>query len=114
MLTEVTTTCRLENLSSLQQQLAGLIKELGVAPELGQCIQAAVAQAFSAVCLARAEGESVRAALERTRGDLCLRLVFDGELEAAGLSPALYCPPASQVSFQHGQGCGVWTAFWEE
>jgi hypothetical protein len=114
MLTEVVTTCDLQNLAELQQELSERLTILGVDKHTGRNVQAAAAQAFSAVCLSREETKQFRATLERTRGDLCLRLVFDGELEAAGLSPALYCPPAVRVAFRHGQGYGVWTAFWEE
>lgn len=114
MLAELVTTCDLENLASLQQEMAVRLTELGVDPGLGRWIQAAAAQAFSAVCMARDQATQIRATLERSRGDLCLRLVFDGELEAAGLAPAMYCPPAVRVSFRPGQGYGVWTAFWEE
>ena len=114
MLAELVTTCDLENLADLQQRLSGRLKELGVDHKTGQCVQAAIAQAFSAVCLSRDQADQIRATLDRTRGDLCLRLVFDGELEAAGLAPSLYCPPALRVAFRRGQGCGVWTAFWEE
>ncbi len=114
MLAELVTTCDLENLVGLQQRLAGQLTELGVDQTMGKHVQTAAAQAFSAVCLTRDEAKQVRATVERTRGDLCLRLVFDGELETAGLAPALYCPPALRVAFRHGQGYGVWTAFWEE
>lgn len=111
---ELVTMCNLENLARLQQELAGRLAELGVDHGLGRCIQAAAAQAFSAVCLTRDQAAQIRATLERTRGDLCLRLVFDGEQEAAGLASALYCPPAARVVLRCGQGQGVWTAFWEE
>jgi hypothetical protein len=114
MPTELVTSCNLENLASLQRELAGRLTELGVDHGLGRSIQAAAAQAFGAICLTRDQAAQIRANLERTRGDLCLRLVFDGEQEAAGLSSALYCPPAARVVFRCGQGQGVWTVFWEE
>lgn len=111
---EFVTMCNLENLAGMQHELAGMLAELGVDHELGRSIQAAAAQAFSAICLTRDHAAQIRANLERTRGDLCLRLVFDGEQEAAGLVSALYCPPAARVVFRCGQGQGIWTAFWEE
>ncbi len=113
MLNESITACKMVNLYGLQRQLAERLQELGVEPELGQNVQAAAAKAFSAICLTRQDSMQVRAALETTRGELCLRFIFDGEEEPAGLAPALFCPPALRVAFRHAQGWGVWTAFWE-
>jgi hypothetical protein len=113
LLNESISACRLEDLTALQQHVAGRLQELGVAPELGQSVQAAAAKAFSAVCLSRPESNQVRTSLETTRGELCLRLMFNGEEEPAGLAAALYCPPALRVAFRQTQGWGIWTAFWE-
>ncbi len=115
---ELHIACRLDRLADLQEGLAARIRELGLSPESGRRVQAAAARAFAAVCLARPENSEVRAALERSRGELCLRLVFAGEDEPPGLGPALFCPPALRVAFRRGRGGrggqGVWTAFWEE
>jgi hypothetical protein len=113
MLTESVMTCTLENLVGLQQNMAGRLHEMGVKPGLSQDVQAAAAKAFSAICLNRDDAKQVRAALEITRGELCLRMIFEGEEEPAGLAAALYCPPALRVAFRQSQGHGVWTAFWE-
>jgi hypothetical protein len=113
MLAESVTNCALENLSGLQKAVAGRLQQLGVEPELSLHVQSAAARAFSAICLDRGDDRQVRAALELTRGELCLRMIFDGEAEPTGLAAALYCPPALRVAFRHQQGFGVWTVFWE-
>lgn len=113
MLTDSVMTCTLENLVGMQQNMAGRLQQLGVESTLSQHVQSAAAKSFSAICLNRDDDKHVRAALELTRGELCLRMIFDGEEEPAGLAAALYCPPALRVVFRHQQGFGVWTAFWE-
>jgi hypothetical protein len=113
MLTESVMTCALENLAAMQQNMAVRLQQLGLKPDLVQQVQSAAAKAFSAICLNRDDGQQVRAALEITRGELCLRMIFDGEEEPTGLAAALYCPPALRVAFRHQQGFGVWTVFWE-
>ncbi|KMY67900.1 hypothetical protein AAU61_08600 [Desulfocarbo indianensis] len=113
MAADFSAACRLENLAGLQNALAERLRSLGVSPELSRGVLAAAGQAFGALCLAKRPGEALTT-LERTRGELCLRLVFMGEEEPPGLAASLYCPPALRVAFRRSRGRGVWTAFWEE
>jgi len=113
MAADFSAACRLENLPDLQKALAQRLQALGTAPELSRAVLAAGGQAFGALCLAKRPGEAL-ATLDRTRGELCLRLIFHGEEEPPGLAASLYCPPALRVALRRSRGRGVWTAFWEE